>query len=389
MDAVNVDGVNMDTVSKKIKAFDNVFVYGCGLYGQFLFENIVALETGKAINFCETIPNYKSVLGAEVLSPEEILVKYPNALFIIGSPANRESMVPHLAALGVADSNIFSAFEIEKQFKLRKHPRLPNLLFTITEHCNLNCASCLKFASVSEKEFADLRTIKNDLIRLNEIFSGDIYSIGLFGGEPLLHPQIEDIVETVRQILPNAIVSILTNGILLANMPESFWKTIKKNNVCVYISRYPINLDTNRIKKKAEAFGAYVKVSEFRKESWQKHILDLKGRCDPEESFIACPFANGQCITISKGRLYPCITINGARQFNQKFGQNLELTNEDSVDLYSDVTAQDIFDFLASPVPFCRYCDIKKRRKIEWSLSKSEIGEFVEYPVLSVGEERE
>jgi hypothetical protein len=45
----------------------------------------------------------------------------------------------------------------------------------------------------------------------------------IFGGEPLLHPRIKDIVREIRKGWPNARISLPTNGLLLKNIIDKEW----------------------------------------------------------------------------------------------------------------------------------------------------------------------
>ncbi len=64
-----------------------------------------------------------------------------------------------------------------------------------------------------------------DLTRLAELFEG-IEQMYLLGGEPLLHPEVEAFVREARRIFPATRLSLMTNGILVTRMPESFWETL-------------------------------------------------------------------------------------------------------------------------------------------------------------------
>jgi hypothetical protein len=71
--------------------------------------------------------------------------------------------------------------------------------------------------------------------------------------------------------------------------------------------------------------------------------------------------------------------LGGAKHFNKAFNQNLEIMDEDSLDIFMDISSRDVLEFLASPVPFCRYCN-KDKTKLgqRWAVSKRVIGEWQE-----------
>jgi MoaA/NifB/PqqE/SkfB family radical SAM enzyme len=368
----------LETLLEKIKTRDDIFIYGRGAVGMLLHTELLRRDTGKAIHFCDRNAASLSSADIEVLTPDDAVGRYPKALFVLGTviEKNLEEMAARLTELGVAEDNI--AIVPLKTIKSIRRVSLGNIEYHLTEHCNLNCAGCIHFSSVADEEFADLQMFKNDMRRLSEILNGNIASVHLLGGEPLLHPQIEEFLVYTRSLLPKTHVHIVTNGILLLKMPGSFWETVKATNSIIKITAYPIKLNTDAIRKKAEEYRVRLIVQEHIQENWDKLVYDLEGRLDPEESFILCPRSNGGCVRLYKGRLYPCTVVGNAEHFNKRFNQKLIHTEADSIDIYSNVTPEDIFSFLANPVPFCRFCDVKNRQVNQvWSLSKNDINEYL------------
>ena len=89
-------------------------------------------------------------------------------------------------------------------------------------HCNLRCAGCMHFAPLAEATFLDLDEYENDLTRFSSIDDVSSYfdAIVLMGGEPLLHPQIVEIIRMTRRHLPKILLALCTNGLLLKRMGE-------------------------------------------------------------------------------------------------------------------------------------------------------------------------
>lgn len=379
----------MNDLLNKINAYEDFFIYGCGRVGSILFDELIKRDLNKAVRFCDANAACISRENAEVLSPRDAASKYPNALFILASviAENLEGMAAQLSELNVESANIVSelpqAVVEEDLRRVRAKKRIPrtslgNIEYHLTEHCNLKCAGCIHFSSCADEEFADLQEFKSDMSRLSEILRGDIFEVHLLGGEPLLHPQVDEFMIFARELLPKANIYIVTNGILLLKMPESFWRTASSINIIIKITKYPINLDMEAIHKKAEAQGVRLNVLEFIMDNWDKLVFNLEGKLNPVDSFLNCPRSNEFCVRLYKGRLYPCTVIGNAEHFNRRFNQNLVHTDEDSIDIYSAVTAKDIFTFLANPFPFCRFCDTRNRQvKQPWRLSKNDINEFL------------
>ena len=59
------------------------------------------------------------------------------------------------------------------------------------------------------------------------------------GGEPLLHPQVNDFMRITREAYPHSKIFIVTNGLLLLKMPNDFWETLRQYRIRIHWSKYP------------------------------------------------------------------------------------------------------------------------------------------------------
>lgn len=114
-----------------------------------------------------------------------------------------------------------------------------NVDYHITDICNLNCASCLHFCPLVPKdaEHKSMEQITKDLTLLSK-FKDHIEYISLMGGEPTLHPQLNDILYLTRKLFPNTNLRLFTNG-LLWNKFEKWKDAIINNGYHLFISEYP------------------------------------------------------------------------------------------------------------------------------------------------------
>ena len=83
--------------------------------------------------------------------------------------------------------------------------------FKITNKCNLFCAHC---AACSEITKTDFLSTKDIILILDKIFSSDIDTIILTGGEPLIRGDINIILEYARKNFSGTI-NLITNGTLI------------------------------------------------------------------------------------------------------------------------------------------------------------------------------
>jgi len=287
-------------------------------------------------------------------------------------------MYKQLKGIGVPEENIVAEW-IETRSRLTVRESISILPYHLVEHCNLKCAGCLHFSNLAEEQFADLDEFKEVFGRFINILGSSYHGgIHIFGGEPLLHPQIEHFIITAGELLTDrGWIAIISNGILLAKMPKSFWETCARYKVEIGLSGYPIDIDIPKIQKLAEVYGVKVWISSRDERAWSQYVLDLDGNQEIKRSFTLCENANERFIL--KGRhLYPCSVTACIEHFNKAFGRELSLCSDDYLDILSDITAQDILNFVATPVPFCRYCNRDKLKLGErWRLSTRDISEYL------------
>lgn len=103
----------------------------------------------------------------------------------------------------------------------------------IVDHCNLTCAECCSLSPLLPAWFASPDAIAADLRMAAKVLKPGIFK--LVGGEPLLHPQLVDLIHAVRATGIAPVISVTTNGLKLGEMPAAFWQGID----AVTISRYP------------------------------------------------------------------------------------------------------------------------------------------------------
>lgn len=259
------------------------------------------------------------------------------------------------------------------------HPCMDYMVLNILDHCNLRCKGCDHFACIAEPYLVSKNTIHKDLERMAEIMGSDyITKIGVMGGEPLLHPDLLDILKDVREHFPYAIIRLTTNGLLLGQQNELFWKTLRDNNVSIVNTKYPLQIDHEGFKKRADKEG--VKFMHFEgtdngKKLFKKKI-NLEGTSNPVKSFLECHISNYGNF-LMEGKLYGCpFSCQSYRIFNKKFCQSLRLTDDDYLDIYKIKDKQEIFDFAARPKYYCRYCE-GLSETFEWERSKQDIHEWV------------
>jgi len=258
----------------------------------------------------------------------------------------------------------------------RRKKRLDYVEVRITDHCNLNCKSCAQFSPLAESKYIEAKAFTNDFQRLYAITNGCIKTIRLMGGEPLLHPRLLELMRGVRGIFDKSRIVLVTNGILLSKQSDSFWDTCRDMDVEVLISHYPVKIDYQSLLAISGRHSVKLRYATRKPQVMYKWAFDVDGKQNVEKNFYKCYFGNN-CVQVDNGKLYNCSLIPCIKYFNNYFGKDMRITSGDSIDIYEHRDIGSILDFLARPVPFCKYCNLDKVKYGEkWESSKKVIGEW-------------
>lgn len=112
-----------------------------------------------------------------------------------------------------------------------------DLRISITDKCNLRCTYCMPAEGMDWLSKSSLMTT-DEIVRLTRIAAEEfgVKELRLTGGEPLIRPDLEDIVAAVTEALPEFPVSMTSNGIGLAQRAEGL--------VAAGMTRVNVSLDT-------------------------------------------------------------------------------------------------------------------------------------------------
>lgn len=231
-------------------------------------------------------------------------------------------------------------------------PTLDYLEFHLADHCNLNCAGCLHYSPFADKRFANLETVRSDLLRLKELFA-NIRHIRIMGGEPLLHPDAVKFAETVRGIFPRCHVRVVTNGILLGSFTGL--SDLARLNVGIDWTMYPpMATKELAIRERCTAAGVDLRITEG--DAFMARLLPTGGE-GALKSFrwcrrmMYCPF-------LDSGRIYPCASSRFAAYYNRAAGT--KIFEEPGIDFHR-ATAKEIMLYLMRPTFACSYCAASAR----------------------------
>jgi hypothetical protein len=110
--------------------------------------------------------------------------------------------------------------------------------------------------------------------------------------------------------------------------------------------------------------------------TWCRLPKDMNGCQNITDNINLCLVANF-CIFLKDGKLSTCCLPLLIDRFNNYFGKNINVSEDDFIDIYKAESIGEIYRFLSKPMPFCRYCKIRAWEVgIEWGVSKKEISEW-------------
>ena len=294
----------------------------------------------------------------------------------------RRDFLKYILAAGAcvcSGCNIKSKDEAVKDDSFSEQNILEIAKFPICYHCNLNCAYCSHFSPIAPKYEMPVEVFEKDLIRLEKITKGNIRQIALMGGEPLLHKDINKIITILSKHFPSSRKRISTNGILLKDMDEKFFKLCTENNIEIKYSPYTGYKNYPKkefFQKLKEKYGIIINSTEENVEKFE--LINLtKEKKDESKNYDLCNKKIG-CLQINNGKCAPCSVISNIEIFNDYFREyKIPVYKTDYLDIYKINSIKEIFKYLKTPKTVCKYCNFGCNIKTKpWKLSNKEVDEW-------------
>lgn len=365
---------------KYISKNDNLYIYGGGAIANLLAKRLrryhVEWRAFLTTNGTEKVDGTDAVKFRDIA---EILQKSCALVIVATKEVFHEEIERLLNEQSITNAaflsgRLISAIEriTGAHFKFQTH---------IVEHCNLKCQGCYHFSSLAKEEYLSVEEYGRDIQRIGKLFHGSLDEILLLGGEPLLHPQIAEFFYLTREAVPDCQIKILTNGLKLCTMNEDFWEALREEQVQLWVTKYPVAFDYDKAEQIAQEHGSeifYFNREPVRTTGYQP--INLEGNRDYMNNWRSCYRAN-ECVDLKYGKMFPCIIPAEIKTFNEYFGQNLQICEQDYVDIYEVETGMELMEKLECPMPFCRYCS---RENISifgdrpWKQTKYDMKEWIE-----------
>ena len=271
----------------------------------------------------------------------------------------------------------------------------------LADHCNLNCQCCDHFSPIAKKTFLDYDQYVKDIKRLASLTGGKMGLMKLQGGEPLLNDRVIDYMKVTREVFPDSPVCLFTDGLLLPKLGrepdprKNFWEAVKKYEIEVRMTQYPIPIKMEAIVDVAKEHGIDVIFeplpcltrgarlwifSEIGAGDYKgvkhsvKHPFDLEKKVE-KFRYISC-YQFNESIVLRDGKIYTCPMIPYSHYFNEAYDTNLEVKDDCFIDIYQAVSYEEIAEFCTRRTSFCDYCAVHKRFAMPWKQSSHGMHEW-------------
>ena len=229
-------------------------------------------------------------------------------------------------------------------------------LLNAVHHRNLSCRACSHLSPRAKKFFVDPDKVLNDLSILAKYYHPK--HVSLMGGEPLLHPDLFGVVEAIRKSGISERIRIVTNGILLGQMPDLLWQSVDQVHISLYPG-YRISVEELQVfQQRAREHGVDLElryVDRFRESYTELGTTDARL---VHRIYSTCQSAHiCHCHTVCDGHFYRCSQSVFSPRLLQ--GSSEPSAVCDGLKLaHSETFGDDLLNFLLveKPLESCRYC---------------------------------
>jgi organic radical activating enzyme len=354
---------------------EHIYIFGCSEMGK-IGKKVLESFGLKVRGFLDNNEKYKNQIvdDLQVLNPKETLQDKelePICVAICVFNDETEKIIENqLRNLGIKkfiNKNMIMYYYLRNNlkptgFRVDKDQLIESkgLTIAITEFCTLKCKYCGEFTPYfnNPKHYdIDLciKSIRNLLKGVKYV-----HHISIIGGEPLLHPHLQTMLENVVKCENIGYFEVISNGTIVPS--ESLCAFIGKHNpkVQLAITSYgSLNKKIDEIKSICEKFNIKYRMH-FEEVQWDKgYVPTAHNRTVKQNRDIYATCINPDfCPLIMNGNLYKCMTAAvGIRLGRAPFIESdcVNLVNEnDSAEQIRNKLYQ--FILKTDAITACDYC---------------------------------
>lgn len=224
-------------------------------------------------------------------------------------------------------------------------------------HCNLSCRGCVHGSPALGEKFLDPASLERDLSILAPVMR--IHKLALLGGEPLLHPRLEELARVARASGAVEKIAVISNGVGVERISDELLASIDVIEISVY-PRVRLRFTEDELRQRARAHGVQVGwnvIHRFQQTTVNERIAD-HGLVD--EIFQRCkPRNEWSCHSLHEGRYFKCSRAGLLEDRLRECGHVVSNKEGDGVSLRSGPQLFDaLLAYLRSDVPLeaCHWC---------------------------------
>lgn len=235
------------------------------------------------------------------------------------------------------------------------------------EGCNLNCSGCSHFAPLNKKPHMLTLSEWEYTAKLLKNKFKYIKNIQFWGGEPLMNPDLPEMLLSARKLFKYSGIGVITNGLLLFQAKEVLDR-IKECNVRLMVTLYHPLMP--RIEELRNLLDSYKIDYEFSAEiNYFRIQYNVDGHNDPEETHSKC--IDWTCHTVRGSKISGCYYGATGEIANEYFGINLPHESF-TYDLTSKMSGAEILRRLVAPNELCAYCNSFPSPCHDWHQASSD-----------------
>jgi len=175
-----------------------------------------------------------------------------------------------------------------------------NIEIQIVDHCNLDCIACSHESPLVVPWFQDPARLSHDISILWKWYRTEL--VKLLGGEPLLHPAINEVIAVIRA-RTDARIRVVTNGVLLSQRYPWLIGVDEIHISCYTNASIPADDDLKSIAKEV---GVPITIQAFGHFRWHRSQT-RNGPKLVQQIFATCQqYHLWQCHTLRGGWFYAC-----------------------------------------------------------------------------------
>lgn len=269
--------------------------------------------------------------------------------------------------------------------------KLSYLEFYITNFCNIDCAYCNRFNNYNFRGHMEYEPYLADFEKWSKIIQLEDM-VRIMGGEPLLHPDLEGWIRTIRHYWPDIKTFRLSSNGTMLYKTKNLYNIIKDNRVELDIAVHNFDWLQSLIDNLKDFFPGPFTIEEFPEDNihFKKLATDQNGvkifiskynsmsvstvfakdsmltvhDSDPVQAHKVCTMK--YCHHMINGKIYKCGVEGLIKDFSQQMPLSVTQDQQSIIDGPTGMSAQQALDnpgalmkYLKSPIEHCKLCPEK------------------------------